>query len=179
MNRRAFVTVIASAFSGLLAGGRAFAASLQEIRTGWRDFAPDGAEFPRPGQELARSREAWQEVLEPLPFRVLREAHTERAGSSVLNGEKRRGLYVCAGCDLPLFTSQMKFDSGTGWPSFFTTIPDVFETKLDFVWLVPRTEYHCVRCGGHHGHVFDDGPPPTHERWCNNGAALRFIPSDA
>ena len=87
-------------------------------------------------------------------------------------------MFVCAGCSLPLFTSAMKFDSGTGWPSFFTAIPDVLPTSRDFKLIWPRTEYHCVRCGGHHGHLFDDGPPPTGQRWCNNGVALRFIPKD-
>jgi peptide-methionine (R)-S-oxide reductase len=95
-----------------------------------------------------------------------------------LHDEHRPGIYCCAGCGIALFSSAMKFDSGTGWPSFFTTIPGAFETELDFVLLIPRTEYHCARCGGHHGHIFDDGPPPTGERWCNNGAALHFIPHD-
>ena len=109
-------------------------------------------------------------------FDILRREGTERAFTSPLNEEKRPGVFVCAGCSLPLFTSAMKFDSGTGWPSFFTSIPEVFATKRDFKLIWPRTEYHCVRCGGHHGHVFDDGPPPTGQRWCNNGVALRFIP---
>jgi peptide-methionine (R)-S-oxide reductase len=109
-------------------------------------------------------------------YRVLREEGTEPAGSSPLNGEKRAGVFVCAGCSLPLFTSAMKFESGTGWPSFFTTIPGAFATKTDFKMILPRTEYHCVRCGGHHGHVFDDGPAPTGQRYCNNGVALRFVP---
>jgi peptide-methionine (R)-S-oxide reductase len=113
--------------------------------------------------------------LETAQYAVLREEETERAFSSPLDDEKRPGVFVCVACNLPLFTSDMKFDSGTGWPSFFTTIPGAFETKRDFLLLWPRTEYHCARCGGHHGHVFDDGPPPTHERWCNNGVALRFI----
>ena len=109
---------------------------------------------------------------------MLREEGTERAGTSPLNDEKRAGIYACAGCGLPVFTSEMKFESGTGWPSFFTTIPGVFDMKKDFYLIYPRTEYHCKRCGGHHGHVFDDGPPPTNQRWCNNGAALKFIAKD-
>ena len=84
-------------------------------------------------------------------------------------------MFVCAGCELPLFSSEMKYDSSTGWPSFFTTIPDAVATKQDFKLIWPRTEYHCVRCGGHQGHVFDDGPAPTGQRWCNNGVALRFL----
>jgi peptide-methionine (R)-S-oxide reductase len=88
-------------------------------------------------------------------------------------------VFVCAGCDLPLFTSAMKFDSRTGWPSYFTTIPDVFTEKTDYYLLYPRTEYRCKRCDGHHGHVFKDGPPPTGLRYCNNGVALKFIPKDA
>jgi len=117
----------------------------------------------------------WKQRLTPEQYRVLRKEGTERAGSSALNDEKRKGTYHCAGCDLALFTSDMKFDSGTGWPSFFTTLPDTFETKTDYHLLYPRTEYHCARCGGHHGHVFDDGPRPTGKRYCNNGVALKFV----
>jgi len=116
-------------------------------------------------------------LLTPEQRHIAFEEGTEPAGTSALNGEKRRGIYTCAGCNLPLFTSEMKYDSGTGWPSFFTTIPGAFRTKTDYKLLYPRTEYHCARCGGHHGHVFDDGPPPTRERWCNNGVALRFLPA--
>jgi peptide-methionine (R)-S-oxide reductase len=125
---------------------------------------------------IKRSAADWKKQLTPEQFNVLREEGTERAGSSQLNFEKRPGVFVCAGCSLPLFTSEMKYESGTGWPSFFTTIPDVFGTKKDFVLLLPRTEYHCIRCGGHHGHVFEDGPRPTGLRYCNNGVALRFVP---
>jgi len=127
--------------------------------------------------KIHRSDEEWRKLLTPEQFRVLRRDGTEPAGSSPLNDEKRNGEYVCAGCELPLFTSDMKYDSGTGWPSFFTTIPGRVETKLDFRMILPRTEYHCARCGGHQGHVFDDGPPPSGKRWCNNGVALKFVPA--
>lgn len=173
------------AIAGLVAARRGLAQSrpgardLEAMRSRWREFLSPNFEPPAAAKRLALDEAEWRRRLEPLAFAVLREQDTEPAGSSPLNDEHRAGLYVCAGCDLPLFTSEMKYESGTGWPSFFTTIPDVFDTKRDFVWLLPRTEYHCVRCGGHHGHVFDDGPPPTHERWCNNGAALRFVPRDS
>ena len=111
-------------------------------------------------------------------FKILRKEGTEKPWSSPLNDEKREGVYHCAGCDLALFTSEMKYDSGTGWPSFYTHIEDALETKLDFKLIVPRTEYHCARCGGHQGHVFKDGPEPTGQRWCNNGEALRFVPHE-
>ncbi|KON80804.1 peptide-methionine (R)-S-oxide reductase MsrB [Azoarcus sp. PA01] len=127
--------------------------------------------------KIHRSDEEWRKLLTPEQFRILRRDGTEPAGSSPLNDEKRNGEYVCAGCELPLFTSDMKYDSGTGWPSFFTTIPGHVETKLDFRMILPRTEYHCARCEGHHGHVFDDGPRPTGKRWCNNGVALKFVPA--
>lgn len=123
-----------------------------------------------------RSDAQWRAELSPEAYQVLRREGTERAGTSPLNDEKRKGTFVCAGCGTPLFTSDMKFDSGTGWPSFFETLPGVFETKRDFKLIWPRTEYHCATCGGHHGHVFDDGPAPTGLRYCNNGVALKFVP---
>jgi len=129
-------------------------------------------------EPLKLSEAEWKKRLTPAQFAVLREEATEPAGSSPLNNEKRKGRYHCAGCDLPLFASEMKYDSGTGWPSFTTTLPGVFGTKTDFKLILPRTEYHCARCGGHHGHVFDDGPPPTRQRWCNNGVALKFVPAE-
>ncbi|MDX2219915.1 MAG: peptide-methionine (R)-S-oxide reductase MsrB [Burkholderiales bacterium] len=131
---------------------------------------------PQKIEKLVLSEDEWKKRLTPEQYNILRREGTERAGTSPLNDEKRAGVYHCAGCDLALFTSDMKYDSGTGWPSFFTTLPGVFETKTDFKLIYPRTEYHCARCGGHHGHVFNDGPKPTGQRWCNNGLALKFKP---
>jgi peptide-methionine (R)-S-oxide reductase len=127
-------------------------------------------------EKLDKRKEEWKRLLSPAAYEVLFEEETERAFSSPLNDEKRAGTYVCAACYLPLFDSASKFDSGTGWPSFFRPLRGRTATKRDFVLLLPRTEYHCARCGGHQGHVFDDGPPPTGQRWCNNGLALRFVP---
>jgi peptide-methionine (R)-S-oxide reductase len=126
--------------------------------------------------KLVKTRAQWQALLPADAFRVLFEEGTERAGSSPLDREKRPGTFICAACFLPLFDSATKFDSGTGWPSFFDHLPGVFGTKRDFKLVLPRTEYHCIRCGGHHGHVFNDGPKPTGLRYCNNGVALRFVP---
>jgi peptide-methionine (R)-S-oxide reductase len=127
---------------------------------------------PRP-----KSNADWEALLPPESYRVLFEESTEPPGSSPLNKEKRIGTYICAACQQPLFSSATKFDSGTGWPSFYDAIPAALETKQDFKLIVPRTEYHCARCGGHQGHLFHDGPRPTGLRYCNNGVALRFIPN--
>lgn len=178
MNRRNWLGNLVRGSVGVIGGSAAIGqdSRLERIRGEWRALLADGVSVPAPDDPLVLSEQEWRSRLDEQAFRVLRKEATERAGTSPLNGEKRAGVFVCAGCDLPVFTSEMKFDSGTGWPSFFTTIPGAFETKRDWVLLIPRTEYHCARCGGHHGHVFDDGPQPTGERWCNNGAALRFVP---
>lgn len=125
------------------------------------------------------SNAQWRERLDPAAFSVLREEATERPGTSSLNDEHRRGVYVCAGCGLELFRSEWKFHSGTGWPSFFRVIRENVGTKQDLVLFYPRTEYHCARCLGHQGHIFEDGPNPTGLRYCNNGVALRFVPANA
>ncbi len=127
-------------------------------------------------EKMTRTEAEWREMLTPEQYYILREAGTERSHSSPLNEEHRQGTFSCAGCELELFTSEMKFDSGTGWPSFTTAIEGHAETKTDFKLVYPRKEYHCARCGGHQGHVFKDGPEPTGQRWCNNGVALTFSP---
>lgn len=161
------------------ASGTASDPQLQSLHAEWRSFLAPGAAAPAPGDALKLTDAEWKSRLDAAQYDILRREGTERPGSSPLNREKRAGIYACAGCGLPLFTSAMKYESGTGWPSYFTTIPGVFGTKKDFALLLPRVEYHCIRCGGHHGHVFDDGPPPTGQRWCNNGVALTFIPRSA
>jgi peptide-methionine (R)-S-oxide reductase len=126
--------------------------------------------------EITLSKAEWRKRLSPAAYAVLRQEATERAYSSPLNEEHRKGAFVCAGCALPLFSSTTKFNSGTGWPSFWKPLPKAVSTSADFLIGVGRTEVHCRRCGGHLGHVFDDGPPPTGQRYCMNGVALTFIP---
>ena len=157
MNRRHFIcTVAALAVTVALRGARAFANDA-------------------PLEKITMTDDQWKKKLTPEQYDVLRKEGTEPAFTSPLYTEHRKGKFLCAGCDLELFTSDMKFDSGTGWPSFFTVIPGHVETGSDHKLIMERTEYHCARCGGHHGHVFDDGPKPTGLRYCNNGVALKFV----
>jgi peptide-methionine (R)-S-oxide reductase len=139
-----------------------------------------GRAFAKPETfEVALTDAEWRKRLDPQAFAVLRQAATERAFTSPLNKEHRPGLFACKGCALPLFSSRTKFDSGTGWPSFWRPLPNAVRTSTDHDLGYARTEVHCRRCGGHLGHVFDDGPPPTGLRYCMNGVAMRFVPAKA
>ncbi len=132
---------------------------------------PAARDFP-----VKKTDAEWQAELSPLAFKVLREHATERAGTSPLNHEKRDGVFACAGCGTPLFDAATKFESGTGWPSFFAPLEGGVGTTTDRSFFMTRTEVHCAQCGGHLGHVFPDGPPPTGQRYCMNGASLVFQP---
>ena len=154
----------------LLAGG----ASVAVLAALWwmRSSDVSAANF-----EITKSDDEWRRLLKPAAYKVLRQHGTERPFTSPLDAEKRKGIFACAGCDLPLFASETKFDSGTGWPSFFRPLPNAVANSTDRSLIIPRTEVHCRRCGGHLGHVFSDGPPPTGLRYCINGVALKFLAS--
>jgi len=163
MSKRTFLGAAAAALGGIFVGG---------CRDRSAAEAAPGETF-----EITKSAEEWRTTLSPAQFAVLRQAHTERAGSSPLDDEHRRGTFVCAGCALPLYRSEAKYDSGTGWPSFFEPIEGAIRTRPDPGLFGTQTEVHCRRCGGHLGHVFDDGPPPTGKRYCMNGVAMNFVPA--
>ncbi|MDC1311743.1 peptide-methionine (R)-S-oxide reductase MsrB [Burkholderiales bacterium] len=129
-------------------------------------------------KKIDKTNEQWEAELTVTEYQILRQEGTEPSFSHPLNKEYRKGIFACVACSTPLFTSEMKFESGTGWPSFFKCIDGAFEEKTDRKFFMSRTEYHCTNCGGHHGHVFPDGPQPTGLRYCNNGTALKFIPED-
>lgn len=182
MRRRQFMAMAALGFAWSLsisretrAASTGDAGGVEDLRARWRDLHAGDEPLIELEPPLQRSHDAWREQLPENAYRVLFEEDTEPPFSSSLNEEKRAGLFLCGACGLPLFTSGMKFDSGTGWPSFFTSIPRHLATRTDYKLVWPRTEYHCAKCGGHQGHVFDDGPEPTGQRWCNNGVALRFL----
>jgi peptide-methionine (R)-S-oxide reductase len=162
MNRRTLFLGSAAALAGFAA-----------LRWNASDAAP-AAKF-----EIEKSDAEWRSLLTPAQYDVLRKHGTERAGSSPLNGEKRKGTFACAGCDLPLFSSETKYESGTGWPSFWRPLPNAVGTTTDRSFFMTRTEVHCRRCGSHLGHLFEDGPQPTGLRYCMNGVALKFSPDAA
>ncbi|NGN43161.1 peptide-methionine (R)-S-oxide reductase MsrB [Mesorhizobium sp. CGMCC 1.15528] len=164
MNRRDFLLAGAGA-AALLAGTTAL----------WRMGRPTDAIAET--FEVTKTDDEWRKLLSPEQFAVLRQEDTERPGSSPLDHEKRKGIFHCAGCDLAAYSSEAKYDSGTGWPSFWQSLPDSIGTKTDNTLFMTRTEVHCRRCGGHFGHIFDDGPQPTGKRHCLNGLALNFKPA--
>ena len=176
MQRRQFLSQALLGLAGAAALRAATAAAPAQPTTATKPSAPAAA-GPVKIEKIVKTEEEWRKVLTPEQFYILRKEGTERPYSSPLNNEKRKGTFVCVGCDLPLFESSTKFDSGTGWPSFYRAIDGRVGTSIDHKLIYPRTEYHCARCGGHHGHVFDDGPKPTGLRYCNNGIVLKFIPA--
>ena len=169
MKRRSFVSSLMA--GGLLLMVPAGVVSARDIKY-FHDFSVPGDRLKR----LDRDAAWWRKRLDDDAWRILFREETERAFTSPLDKQYSNGSYVCAACHLPLFSSDTKYDSGTGWPSFWAAYDAHMGTKTDYKAFWPRTEYHCIRCGGHQGHVFDDGPDPTGKRWCNNGLALKFVP---
>jgi peptide-methionine (R)-S-oxide reductase len=162
MQRRLFIAGAIASAATLVASRGVFATSDSAAMTG---------DFPT----ISKSKDEWRKLLGEQQYQVLFEESTEGPWTSPLNDEKRAGTYICSACFLPMFSSETKFDSGTGWPSFYQAIAANVGTRRDWKLILPRTEYHCARCGGHQGHVFEDGPEPTGQRWCNNGVALQFV----
>jgi peptide-methionine (R)-S-oxide reductase len=158
----------------MLLGSAGAIAMISLFRWGAQSDAAPGEKF-----EIEKSDEEWRRSLTPAQYEILRKHGTERAGSSPLHRDKRMGTFACAGCDLPLFSSETKFESGTGWPSFWQPLPNAVGTSTDKAFFTTRTEVHCRRCGGHLGHVFEDGPKPTGLRYCMNGLSLKFVPGAA
>src|ERR1700685_2682336 len=186
MKRRSALGLLAGSLLGSIAGkglgqspAKAKGVTEKDVQESWKTLLAPGADIATSAAPLQLADDEWKKRLSLPAYGVLRHEDTERAGTSSLNAEHRPGVFVCAGCSLPLFSSAMKYESGTGWPSFFTTIPGAMQTKRDFAMIIPRTEYHCSKCRGHQGHGFEDGHAPTGQRWCNNGVALRFIPRAA